>query len=179
MNHDDNNHDEATAPAQPQVQPARSRRWVMAGLIIAVTGATTVGTARLAGAAQGLARHHDMGSHAAMDPAAMDRHIGELVDNVLTEGTPQQKARLAAIIRSAHADLAPAHQQFQQAHERARTLIMQPNVDRAALETLRADQVRQLDAVSRRLVQALGDAADMLTPEQRGRLFDHLQSRMH
>ena len=168
MNHDDNNHDEAAIPAQPQVQPARLRRWVMAGLIIAV-----------AGAAQNMARHHGMGSHAAMDPAAMDRHIGELVDHVLAEGTPQQKARLAAIIRSAHADLAPAHQQFQQAHERARTLIMQPNVDRAALETLRADQVRQLDAVSRRLIQALGDAADMLTPEQRGRLFDHLQSRTH
>ena len=175
MNRNDSNHDGATN-AHPQTPWARSRRWVIAGLIVAGAAA---GGAQLAGAAQNMAEHHRMGGHAAMDPAEMDRHIGELVDHVLANGTPEQKARLAAIIRSAHADLAPIHQQFHQAHERARALLMQPNVDRAALETLRAEQVRQLDAASRRLVQAVGDAADMLTPEQRGLLFDHMQGHMH
>jgi protein CpxP len=174
MNPNEDNRDDATTK-RPRIQWARSRRWVVAGLIVA---GATAGGVQLAAAAQNMAGHH-MSGHAAMDPAEMDRHIGELVDHVLANGTPEQKARLAAIIRSAHADLAPMHQQFHQAHQRARTLLMQPNVDRAALETLRADQVRQLDAVSRRLVQAVGDAADMLTPEQRGLLFDHMQGQMH
>jgi Spy/CpxP family protein refolding chaperone len=120
-----------------------------------------------------------MSGHAAMDPAEMDRHIAELVDHVLADGTAEQKARLAALIRSAHADIGPWHQQLVQAHERAHALLMQPHVDRAALEALRADQVRQLDAMSRRLFQTVGDAADMLTPEQRGRLFEHMQGHMH
>jgi Spy/CpxP family protein refolding chaperone len=179
MNGNDN-HDEVTAASHHPAQPGRTRRWVMAGLIVA--GAATIATGGVelaAAAAQNAVGHHRMGAHAAMDPAEMERHIDQLVDHVLAEGTPAQKARLATIIRSAHADLAPVHQQFHQAHERARALLMQPQVDRAALESLRAEQVRQLDATSRRLVQGLEDAADMLTPEQRSRLFDHMRGQMH
>jgi len=174
MNRNENEHHEATA-ARPRTSWARAPRWVIAGLIVA---GATAGGVQLAGAAQSMAGHHGMGAHAAMDPAEMDRHIGALVDHVLSDGTAEQKARLTTIIRSAHADLAPVHQQFHQAHDRARALLMQPHVDRAALESLRADQIRQLDAASRRLVQAVGDAADMMTPEQRARLFDHMHGQM-
>ena len=179
MNRNDN-HDEATAADQPHARPARSRRWVMAGLIVAGAAAIAAGGgAQLATAAQNMAGHHGMGGHAAMDPAEMERHIGAMVDHVLPDGTAEQKTRLAALIRSAHADIGPWHQQLGQAHERAHALLMQPHVDRAALEALRADQIRQLDAMSRRLFQTLGDTADLLTPEQRGRLFDHMQGHMH
>ena len=176
MDRDDNNDFTPVSGQTPTATP-RSRRWMLAGLAIAVAG-TALGGARLA-VAQGMAGHHGMGAHAAMDPAEMERHIGELVDHVLPEGSAEQKARLAGIIRSAHADLAAFHQQFHQAHARAHALLMAPRVDRAALEALRAEQIRQLDAASRRLAQAVGDAADMLTPEQRGRLFEHLQQHMH
>jgi Spy/CpxP family protein refolding chaperone len=157
--------------------PRRSRRWLLAGLLVAAAGTTAIGGARLA-LAQGMAGHH-MAGHGAMDPAEMERHVGELVDHVLPDGTAEQKARLAGIIRSAHGDFATFHAQLRQAHERAHALLMQPQVDRAALEALRVDEVRQVDAMSRRLVQAVGDAADMLTPEQRGRLFEHMQGHMH
>ena len=160
----------------PTAEPRPPRRLVVAGLIVAMAATTAFGGIRLA-AAQGM--HHGMGAHAAMDPAEMNRHVDALVDQVLPDGSAEQKARLAGIIRSAHADLAPFHQQLHQAHARAHELLMQPHVDRAALESLRADEIRQLDAASRRLVQAVADAADMLTPEQRGRLFAHLQHRMH
>jgi Spy/CpxP family protein refolding chaperone len=161
---------------QGQARPARVRRWGLAGLIVLV-GAVTVATggASLAGAVQG----HHMGGHAAMDPAEADRHISAMIDNLLPDGTPEQKARLATIIRSAHADIAPFHAQLRQAHQRAHMLLMQPRVDRAALESLRAEEIRQLDATSRRLVGAIADAADLLTPEQRGRLFQLMQGRMH
>jgi periplasmic protein CpxP/Spy len=174
MNRYDNDQDQA----QPHAEKRRSRRWMMAGLILAGAAAAAGGGAQLAVAAQGMAGHH-MGGHAAMDPAEMDRHIGELVDHVLADGTPQQKERLAALIRSAHADIGPWHEQLRQAHERAHALLMQPHVDRAALEALRADQVRRLDAMSRRLFQTVEDVADMLAPEQRGRLFEHMQGQMH
>jgi protein CpxP len=179
MNRYDDTQDGATDSEQPQARQLRSRRWVMAGMIIASVAAAAGGGARMASAAQAVMGHHGMGAHAAMDPAEAERHIGEMVDHVLADGTPEQKTRLTAIIRSAHADMAPMHAQLRQAHERAHALLMQPHVDRAALETLRAEQIRQLDATSRRLVQSLADAADMLTPEQRTRLFEHMQGHAH
>lgn len=175
MTHIDNPGD-ATASGRVQVQPARRRRWGVASLIV-IVGAVSIGGATLAGAVQGMGGHH-MGGQA-MTPAEMEQHLNALVDNVLPDGTAEQKARLAAIIRAAHADIAPFHAQLAGAHQRAHDLLMQPRVDRAALESLRAEEVRQLDATSRRLVQAVADAADLLTPEQRGRLFAHLQGRMH
>ena len=162
---------------QIQARALRSRRWVMTGIIVASLAAASGGGARLAAAAQGAMDHHGMAGH--MDAAEADRHIGEMVDRVLADGTPEQKARLASIIRSAHAEMAPMHAQLRQAHERAHELLMQPQVDRAALEALRVEQIRQLDANSRRLVQSLADAAEMLTPEQRTRLFAHMQGHMH
>ena len=177
MNHIDNRDEPATA-GQGEAGPSRSRRWLVASLIVAGAGGIAFGGVSLAGAVQNMAGHH-MGGHAAMTAAEAEQHVNALVDNVLPEGTAEQKVRLAAIIRSAHGDIAPFHAQLRQAHQRARALLMQPQVDRAALERLRAEEVRQLDAASRRLVQAVGDAADLLTPEQRGRLFQHMQGQMH
>lgn len=165
-------------PTQGRGPTLRSRRWLMAVLAAGTVAAAVGGTARIASAAQTAMAHHG-GQHGAMDPAAAERHVGEMVDRVLPDGTPDQKTRLAALIRSAHAEMAPVHAQLRQAHERARQLLMQPRVDRAALEELRAAQMRQLDAASRRLVERLADAADILTPEQRTRLFQHMQGGMH
>src|SRR5689334_15676501 len=123
--------DRDSAPASA---PRRSRRLVVAGLIVAMAATTAFGGIRLA-AAQ--AMHHGMGAHAAMDPAEMSRHVDALVDEVLPDGSAEQKARLAGIIRSAHADIAPFHQQLHQADARAHALLMQPRVDHAALESLR------------------------------------------
>jgi len=177
MNLHDDERGDARPSDQPQARPLRARRWVMTGIIVASLAAATGGGARLAAAAQGAMDHHGMAGH--MDPAEMDRHIAEVVDQALSDGTAEQKARLTAIIRSAHAAMAPMHAQLRQAHERAHELLMQPHVDRAALEALRAEQVRQLDAASRRFVDSLADAADMLTPEQRARLFGHMGGHMH
>ncbi len=49
---------------------------------------------------------------------------------------------------------------------------LEPSVDRAALEALRADQLQMAEQASRRFTQALADAADVLTPEQRKQLAE-------
>jgi protein CpxP len=45
-------------------------------------------------------------------------------------------------------------------------------VDRGALETLRSEELAAAESASRRVVTALADAAEALTPSQRQRLAD-------
>ena len=60
------------------------------------------------------------------------------------------------------------------ARQRGRVLLTQPSIDRAAIEALRAEQMALADAASKRFTQALGDVAEVLTPEQRRKIDDRL-----
>jgi len=99
----------------------------------------------------------------------MVRHVAIEID-----ATPDQQTKLEAIVKGAVTDLVPMREKMFAARQRARELLTQTTVDRGALEKLRAEQVATMDGVSRRLVQALGDAAEVLTPDQRRRLGDML-----
>jgi Spy/CpxP family protein refolding chaperone len=59
----------------------------------------------------------------------------------------------------------------------ARELLTQQTIDRAAIEKFRADQIAVHDAASKRLVQAVTDAAEVLTPEQRRKISDMFPGR--
>lgn len=141
--------------------------------------AFTAGTAGLAGAGLAQSAHgmHSMhGGMATMDPAAMDAHFEAMFAQMVPDATPDQKARLKAMAKAIHADLGAVHAQFGQSHQRLHALLLRPAIDRAGLEALRAEQVHQIDIVSRRLVDKLADAAEVLTPAQRVRLTAKLGS---
>jgi len=53
-------------------------------------------------------------------------------------------------------------------------VLSQDHVDRAALETLRAEQLQLAEQASRRLTQALADVADVLTVAQRKQLAERI-----
>jgi protein CpxP len=156
--------------------PRFGRRWLIAAALALAAGGAG---ASLAIGGQGLPGHHGHGGHMAMDPAAMEAHIDKAVEQYAADASPDQKARLAAIAKAAAADLRPAHEQFRQAHARAHELLMAPVVDRAALEQLRVLQMQKMDAISQRILAAVEDAADVLTPEQRAKFAERLKSRMH
>jgi uncharacterized membrane protein len=52
-------------------------------------------------------------------------------------------------------------------------LLTQDTIDRTALETLRAAQMRVADNLSIRLTQFIADVAETLTPAQRKALAEH------
>jgi Spy/CpxP family protein refolding chaperone len=56
----------------------------------------------------------------------------------------------------------------------ARDLLLQTTIDRAAIEKFRTEQLALADAFSKRVAQAIGDMAEVLTPEQRHKLADRL-----
>jgi Spy/CpxP family protein refolding chaperone len=168
--HNDN---EAAAPAP------RSRRWLIAGALVLAVGAAGAAGASFANGGLDLPGHRGHARPMAMSPAAMEAHIDKMVEQFAADASPDQKARLSAIAKAALADLRPAHEQFRQAHARLHELLTAPVIDRAALEQLRAAQMQRLDFISRRILAAVEDAADVLTPEQRVKFGEHLGAHMH
>jgi Spy/CpxP family protein refolding chaperone len=76
-------------------------------------------------------------------------------------------------VKAAARDLLPVRNQMREARRQAVTLLSQPTIDRSALEALRASQLQLAEQASRRLTQALADAAEVLTPDQRKQLAEH------
>lgn len=118
-----------------------------------------------------------MGSR--FDPAHLDQRIERMVKHFAIEvdATPEQSAKLVEIARSAAKELHPLRQKVMEARKRGMELFSAPTVDRAAIERLRGEQIQAADAASKRLSQALADAADVLTPEQRKKAAQHIQQR--
>jgi periplasmic protein CpxP/Spy len=123
-------------------------------------------------------RHHGMGfmGGGPMTPAQLQDRADRAVRHVAIEldATPEQQAKLQAIAKSAVTDLAPMRDKVRATHQKVRALLTAPTVDRAAIEALRAEQLAAMDSVSKRLAQAVGDAAEVLTPDQRRKLGDML-----
>jgi Spy/CpxP family protein refolding chaperone len=115
---------------------------------------------------------------APFDPARAQDRADRMVRHLAIEldATSEQQERLRAIMKATVADLLPMREQAVAARVKARDLLTRESVNRSELERFRAEQVALADAFSRRLAQALGDAAEVLTPEQRRKLNDHLPS---
>jgi Spy/CpxP family protein refolding chaperone len=126
---------------------------------------------------------HEGGGHGHFSKEMSAEDVAAHVDGVMKhvyveiDATDAQKAELDPIVRQALTDLMPLHQGAHQFHEQAMALLSADKVDRAALEALRAEHVAKIDQASRRLTQLIGDVSDVLTPEQRKKLAEHVVAR--
>ena len=115
------------------------------------------------------------GTIEAIVEARADRMIRHL--SIELDATAEQQDKLRAIVHAAVKDLLPVRDKVLAARASARELWTQQTIDRTAIEKLRADQIAIYDATSKRLVQAVADAAEALTPEQRRKLATMLPPR--
>jgi Spy/CpxP family protein refolding chaperone len=111
------------------------------------------------------------------DPAKMDQRVEHMINRLASkvDASAEQKDKLAVIAKSAAKDLAPLREKARAARKEAIGLLAAASVDRPALERLRAEQIQLADSGSKRLTQALADAADVLTPAQRTKLAERMQ----
>lgn len=107
----------------------------------------------------------------------MDERIERMLKHLYVEinATPEQQQKLAPIVKQALKDLQPLRGQMQDARKQAIGLMSAEHIDRAAMERLRADQLQTADTMSKRLSQALADAAEVLTPAQRAELAKRME----
>lgn len=115
-----------------------------------------------------------------LDPAQVDEHLDRMLRRLYVEidATDEQKQKLAPIVKQAAKDLLPLREKMQTARKQAVELLTRDAIDRAAIEALRAEQLQLAEQASRRIAQALADAAEVLTPAQRKELVGRI-NRWH
>jgi len=90
----------------------------------------------------------------------------------------EQKLKMIQIAQGAFNDLRPLRDRRYQLGLKLAILIKADTVDRGAIERLRAEEFAAFEAGSKRAAQAIGDAAEVLTPAQRQQLVERWESRM-
>jgi periplasmic protein CpxP/Spy len=120
-----------------------------------------------------------MGGSGPIDPARMDERIERGLKHFAIEAdtTPDQTQKLTAIAKAAARDLLPMREKMQGARKQAVELMTGATIDRAQIEKMRTEKLADMDSMSKRASQALADAAEILTPEQRKKLADRVEER--
>jgi periplasmic protein CpxP/Spy len=181
---DQHNADRPKPPAiqRPPVPRTRRTRSLMFATLIVAAGLTGAAVTKASSNpfifasgwhASGMHRFGG-GPMGRMDPAMIEDRADRMVRHLAIEldANVDQQERLRGIMRSLVKDVVPMREKTAEARRQARDLLTQTTIDRAAMEKLRAEQIALADSVSRRIVQALGDASDILSPEQRRKLND-------
>jgi Spy/CpxP family protein refolding chaperone len=165
-------HDITPPPRRRGIRPA----WVV--VLVAAAGLTgAVVTASSQGFGPGFGHFgHGHGGMMGFDPAQAEEHAERMVRHLAIEldATNEQADKLRVIVRSAVRDIVPMRDKVLATRTQARVLLTEPTINRAEIERLRTEQVALVDTFSKRVAQALGDAGEVLNPEQRRKLASHL-----
>ena len=146
------------------------RGWIVAGV---AAGVLLLGGA-FAYARVGGWSHH---GHGPMSAEFVADHVALGVKYALSEvdATAEQKTQVTKILQSAATDVHALMGQHVSAREQWQEILSAATIDRARLEAVRGEELRFADEASRRIVQGVADAAEVLTPEQRTALAEHLE----
>jgi periplasmic protein CpxP/Spy len=170
----------SSSPNPSQGRTCRSRKglFVIAFLAVAVVAGLT-GNMLTTAFGQGFAMHawHDGGFMGGpLTPAQIDDRIDRMTKHMAIEldASADQQAKIASIAKAAVNDLRPLHEKAHAARSQAVALLTAPTIDRSAIERLRAEQIGLAETASKRIAQAVADASETLSPDQRRKVADWL-----
>jgi Spy/CpxP family protein refolding chaperone len=161
-----------------RTRPARapkSRGWRLAAACAVVAAATS---AMLPAQA---ARHDDgpgaMGSMGLFmgPPQRIAAHVDHLLNGL--NATDAQRAQITQIAQAAATDLKTQHAAAKALREQSLQIFTAPAVDAAAAESVREQMQAQHDQASRRVLQAMLDIDQVLTPDQRALIGTRIKQR--
>lgn len=146
----------------PPAKPAWGRRLVIGGV-----AAVVVIGAGVAAFAAGDGPGHWRGKF-------MRGFMEYRIEQALTDAgaSADQKDKIKALFKTTMDEVRPDRGERKEMREQVIKLLEAPTIDRNAIETLRAKHVAEMDAKSKTIAKAIGDAAEILTPEQRKKLVD-------
>ncbi|MFO0405391.1 MAG: Spy/CpxP family protein refolding chaperone [Labrys sp. (in: a-proteobacteria)] len=161
---------------------AWTRRILLTGTVLA--GLVTAGAVAAGGMGRGMDgdeggwggwRHGGFGHHG---HRGGPERVGFMVDKALNfvDATPEQTQKVKAIVDQAMTDMRAMREEMQGTREQAIELLKAPTIDRAAAEKLRVERMAAMDERSKKMVAAMLDIAETLTPEQRAKLATEIES---
>ena len=120
--------------------------------------------------------HSGGGHHGPMAGRSTEDHL-EHMQAMLTRigASDAQKTQIEGLLKPAFEEMKAAHEAHSAAFEQFHEAITAPSIDRAQIESLRAGQLKSLDEASKRMVTAIADAAEVLSPEQRAALAEQVR----
>lgn len=136
-------------------------------LVLALAGGATQLAQAMPG--EGPMAHGRMGGHGGMMMS------GRLLQ--AAGATAEQQTRIQEIMKAAHDDIRKQHQAAGDLRAQMMQVFTAPTVDARAAEALRQKQLAMHDAASKRMLQAMTDAAAVLTPEQRQTVAEQISKR--
>jgi Spy/CpxP family protein refolding chaperone len=145
---------------------------ILGGLVVLAAVAPKASAYRaMAGCGFGAGRH-GFAAHALRDPEAAKQHVAMAVEWALrgVDATEDQKQKARQVTDRLIDQLAPEFQKHRAFHEALVRELAKPEIDRAALERLRQQEIALADTASKQAVTAIADLGEVLTPEQRTEL---------
>jgi len=108
-------------------------------------------------------------------PGSDSSYIDHMLDGLGV--TDAQRTQIKQIAIAAANDLKAQREAGRALHEQGMQLFAAPTVDAAAAESLRQQMQAQHDQASKRMLQAMLDASEVLTPEQRAKMVERMKQR--
>jgi Spy/CpxP family protein refolding chaperone len=159
---------------------AKSRRAILWPLAYVLLVVVTAAVATAWGGGGGHGRHgFGGGPHGPKDPEQMREHMAFAIEFGLRklDATEEQQTRIQAIASETLDEMIALHEQHAASKRTLRELLSAQELDREAIEAWRSGQLAAVDAASQQLATAAVDALEVLSPEQRGELAEHLDRR--
>lgn len=122
----------------------------------------------------GMGRH---GGFSNMSDSEIKAKITRMVKHVAIEidATTEQQEKITALVTAMAKDLKPLREQMQAAGKEVHDILSADTIDRVALEKIRSERLAEADRISKNLVNAVADVAEVLTVEQRKVLDERIQ----
>ena len=108
-------------------------------------------------------------------PGAIERRVNRVLG--LVDASTEQRQKVRQILEAAGNDLYPIRQQRMENRKQIGAALAAATIDRARIEQLRQEQLKLNDTASKRMTDAITDAAEVLTPAQRAELAKRMEQR--
>ena len=119
---------------------------------------------------------HEMGGHGIGGHGiGQGRHMAGMLD--AAKATPEQRAQIHKLMQDARSEMKAQREAGKALHSQEMALFAQPNLDARTAETLRQQQMAQIDQTSKRMTKLKLDISGVLTPEQRKAVADRMAQR--
>ncbi len=149
------------------------RRLWAAALAVGLAAVSVIG---YAAGDSGIDRHHGAALHGDSYSQINVTHLHAIVQHLSERATPEQKARIEALVAAAKPELVSLDRQAVDAHREMVDALLQDKLDPAAVAQAQAREIAANDLLATRIDQALADLAEVMTPEQRAQLRAHVRA---